>query len=163
MSTAIRMATDSQLTFIRDLLAQVDGKSAIRRAIESGGELTRRDASTMIDQLMERRNSARATARRHVTQAGSSSLTVGMYSVGGVPVKVFRARNGQHLLAKKLHRGEWVYLGAARRFVTADQRMTLDQASEYGRRTGTCCSCGRRLTNPASINAGIGPICAEGF
>lgn len=29
-----------------------------------------------------------------------------------------------------------------------------------GKRTGNCCCCGRTLTNPASIEAGIGPICA---
>ncbi len=34
-------------------------------------------------------------------------------------------------------------------------------AVAYGRRTGTCSCCGRELTNHASIEAGIGPICAE--
>ena len=29
-----------------------------------------------------------------------------------------------------------------------------------GQRTGKCCCCGRELTNPESIDAGIGPICA---
>jgi hypothetical protein len=30
----------------------------------------------------------------------------------------------------------------------------------YGKRTGICCCCGRELTDPASIEAGIGPVCA---
>lgn len=34
-------------------------------------------------------------------------------------------------------------------------------AVAYGRRTGTCSCCGRELTNHASIEAGIGPICAQ--
>jgi hypothetical protein len=33
----------------------------------------------------------------------------------------------------------------------------------YGRKTGTCGCCGRKLTNPVSIEAGIGPICASKF
>jgi hypothetical protein len=33
-------------------------------------------------------------------------------------------------------------------------------AIAYGRRTGQCCICGRELTNHASIDLGIGPICA---
>jgi hypothetical protein len=33
-------------------------------------------------------------------------------------------------------------------------------AVAYGRRTGTCSCCGRELTNHASIEMGIGPICA---
>lgn len=36
-------------------------------------------------------------------------------------------------------------------------------AIAYGRATGSCSCCGRRLTNPASIELGIGPICAETF
>lgn len=37
------------------------------------------------------------------------------------------------------------------------------EAIAYGQRTGQCCICGRELTNHASIDAGIGPICAERF
>lgn len=37
----------------------------------------------------------------------------------------------------------------------------LDAAVEYGRATGRCSVCGRTLTDPVSIEAGIGPICAE--
>lgn len=36
-------------------------------------------------------------------------------------------------------------------------------AIAYGRRFGSCCVCGRELTNKASIDAGIGPICAGRF
>lgn len=37
------------------------------------------------------------------------------------------------------------------------------EAIAYGQRTGNCCICNRLLTNHASIDAGIGPICAERF
>lgn len=36
-------------------------------------------------------------------------------------------------------------------------------AIAYGKRTGSCAICGRELTNHASIDLGIGPICAEKF
>jgi hypothetical protein len=39
----------------------------------------------------------------------------------------------------------------------------LDSAVAYGRRTGTCSCCGRELTNKASIDSGIGPICQSKF
>jgi len=32
--------------------------------------------------------------------------------------------------------------------------------TRYGKETGVCCCCGRTLTDPVSIDAGIGPICA---
>jgi Family of unknown function (DUF6011) len=36
--------------------------------------------------------------------------------------------------------------------------------AEYGKRFGTCCMCGRELTNAESVELGIGPICrARGF
>lgn len=36
-----------------------------------------------------------------------------------------------------------------------------EAAIRYGQRTGTCACCGRGLTNAASIELGIGPICAD--
>ncbi len=39
----------------------------------------------------------------------------------------------------------------------------LDQAVAYGRKFGSCCACGRTLTNQTSIDAGIGPICGSRF
>jgi hypothetical protein len=39
----------------------------------------------------------------------------------------------------------------------------LAAAVAYGRRTGSCSICGRELTDPVSIERGIGPICVERF
>lgn len=39
----------------------------------------------------------------------------------------------------------------------------LAAAKKYGKLSGRCCSCGRDLTDPESIEAGIGPRCAERF
>jgi hypothetical protein len=39
----------------------------------------------------------------------------------------------------------------------------LGEAKRYGKLSGTCCVCSRMLTDPASIDAGIGPICASKF
>lgn len=44
-----------------------------------------------------------------------------------------------------------------------EDKMTLDEAKAFGALYGTCCNCGRMLTNEESIAAGIGPICAKGF
>lgn len=43
------------------------------------------------------------------------------------------------------------------RQIAADPRAA---AVAYGKLTGTCCLCGRKLENEASVEAGIGPICA---
>jgi len=39
----------------------------------------------------------------------------------------------------------------------------LTAAIRYGKETGACSCCGRDLTNPDSIAAGIGPICREKY
>lgn len=39
----------------------------------------------------------------------------------------------------------------------------LEVAKMYGKKTGTCCCCGRELTDPNSIAAGIGPICESNW
>lgn len=44
--------------------------------------------------------------------------------------------------------------------IAADPR---GKAIDYGRETGTCACCGRTLTDPKSIELGIGPICIENF
>lgn len=36
-------------------------------------------------------------------------------------------------------------------------------ARDYGKKTGVCCCCNRELTDPVSIAAGIGPICASNW
>lgn len=39
----------------------------------------------------------------------------------------------------------------------------LQAAMKYGKLAGRCCSCGRELTDPDSIESGIGPVCATKF
>lgn len=42
-------------------------------------------------------------------------------------------------------------------------KMTLEEAKAFGALYGTCCVCGRTLTDEKSIAAGIGPKCAQNF
>jgi hypothetical protein len=60
---------------------------------------------------------------------------------------------------------EWSfeYAPGVMRYLSADTLMTLDEAKAFGALYGTCCQCGRTLTNESSIEAGIGPVCAEKF
>jgi hypothetical protein len=60
---------------------------------------------------------------------------------------------------------EWSfeYAPGVIRYLSADTKMTLEEAKEFGALYGTCCVCGRTLTNESSIEAGIGPVCAGKF
>jgi len=44
-----------------------------------------------------------------------------------------------------------------------EHALTRDQAAEFGKLYGVCCVCGTILTDEKSIEAGIGPICADKF
>lgn len=47
--------------------------------------------------------------------------------------------------------------------LAAIARNPLEAAKRYGHETGTCGICHRRLTDAASVAAGIGPVCAKKF
>lgn len=54
-------------------------------------------------------------------------------------------------------------LATVRAMIAEFEADPLAAAIKYGKLSGRCCSCGRDLTDPASIEAGIGPICAAKF
>lgn len=85
----------------------------------------------------------------------------GMYNVDGEIFKVQRAVHGSgHLYAKRLVEGRFEYAPGALTALTPDDKMSLEQAKEFGKLYGFCCVCSRTLTDEGSIAAGIGPICA---
>ena len=55
----------------------------------------------------------------------------------------------------------WLYLGLASDYIAGYERMTLEEAGEFGQLYGICCVCGAVLTDPESIERGIGPVCGE--
>jgi len=53
---------------------------------------------------------------------------------------------------------------AAQKLIVAEAIIDPEEtAMSYGKVTGTCCCCGRTLTNKLSIELGIGPICRGGW
>ena len=95
----------------------------------------------------------------------SEPITDGMYRKGDEIFKVQIAVNGSgRLYAKKLVKtgDSWTfeYAPGAIRTLKPSDKMTLEEAKAWGALYGTCCVCGRTLTDEESIAAGIGPICA---
>lgn len=120
------------------------------------------------------------------------TLEDGMYRMGGTIFKVQHAVHGSgRQYAKKLvgHRyceghestdgpvtycngdcrpeteTEWKFEmapGMIRR-LRPEHKMSLADAKKFGALHGTCCVCGRTLTDEVSIEAGIGPVCAQKF
>lgn len=165
-------ATERQMAFIADLHHAIDPDNAAEAllTIEQGdGPMSKTDASRLIEHLIRERDRLRKVAkieRQQAEQKATNGISEGFYKTGdGNIFQVVQARHGSHFLAKVLDRetGKFEYAGAAKRFVKADQRMTLEEAQEYGRQTGTCMVCSRRLSDPESVARGIGPVCARRF
>jgi hypothetical protein len=98
--------------------------------------------------------------------ANSDPVTeAGMYKSGGQIYKVQAARESGNLYAKRLIPGDpgekatFEYAKGAISRLKASERLSMEDAKEFGALYGSCCVCGRLLTNEVSIEAGIGPIC----
>jgi hypothetical protein len=91
----------------------------------------------------------------------------GMYKVGEKIVRVYFGQQSHRMLAKELVESDehdsgwdWAYMGAASRFVApTTPKLSIEEAAKFGRMTGTCAVCARRLDVPESVDRGIGPVC----
>lgn len=181
-ATAPRTASERQVNYLDSLTDQVGAQYvrnllAERYSVTSVSALTVSQASELIGLLKTEAAAVKAAVRgaqaeRRVVQeavAVVAPLTPGAYQRDDQTIMVYPARSGEHLLAKSLHASTdeetgrittWsTYLGSAARFVTAEMRMTEAQAAAWGHKVGVCCCCGRLLSNPESVELGIGPIC----
>jgi hypothetical protein len=157
-------ATEKQIAFLIKLLAEkIEDPAQSLAAITWVQEhkLSKATASAKIDEYMKMPSVRKAFS-------STPELDEGMYKVGEDIFKVYFTRGDEQrapqLVTKQLIEGHFEYTGKRPlNFITAEHRMTLDEAKEYGKVTGTCCNCGRLLTNEESIAAGIGPICATKF
>ncbi len=115
---------------------------------------------------------ATITASKPVAQVEDE----GVYVLGDTIVKMKRSK-AKRLYAMRLREiggqrateaGErvhydWEYAPELTGQVTADHRMSLEQAKYYGIRYGRCLRCGRGLKDAESVERAIGPVCIKFF
>lgn len=180
-----RMAGQTWSRIIVSMLDQVsDGKALSERQIEIAT-----DVCDKADQRDAERAERRAAEREEkATDIGVSAINALFETAlnSGLKRPVFRAK-GLVIKPAKLHAdrlyvtdteqgGEYVGKIEAgkfypRREARAETGALLCEiasdpkkaALEYGRSTGVCGCCGRELTDPTSVAAGIGPICADNW
>lgn len=178
-------ASPKAISYLIDLVTTVRGQESADLARIWASTATAAQISEQIDRMkVEKANTSIAKAIQHEIDFAELSrdalmttfepgrvspveIEIGMYrKSNGAMYRVYPARNGGHLLAKRLidnGDGGWSfeYAGAAIRFVSAGDRMTLEEAKAWGAQLGTCCVCAALLTDPTSVAAGIGPICKD--
>lgn len=173
-------STPKQTQFIRDLLAQkeltkspqfFDATNAMdaneltqymQYLYDRAATVSRDRASTWIESLL-----ALPNKKRHGNTGERDEPAAGMYRSGDRILRVYLGQRSGRMLVKELTGDDasgysYEYIGSAQYKLPADaQPLPLEEAKAFGKMTGHCCVCARRLDNPESVDAGIGPVCAS--
>lgn len=113
---------------------------------------------------------APAPAPAPAPKAERVELEDGMYMIDGTFYKVQHSLNGSRQYAKigrmsKNKDGKdavkFSYAPGAIARIRPEHKLGYEQAKEFGALYGTCCCCGRTLSNELSIHLGIGPVCGN--
>lgn len=163
---AVRLTERQEATIRKIAPRKAGGDAAVStmlnvRGLSDVSDLSKDDASKLLNILFDSPWLPRETS---APSGNTDPVTEGMYQTSdGTVYKVQRSRDSGRLYAKRLDPDtqRFEYASGAMRKLTADDRMTLEAAAAYGKLYGVCCVCGRELTNEDSIEAGIGPICAQ--
>lgn len=152
------MASEKQIKYALDLLAERQWPDKLEK--HDLENMERRQVSKIIDGL-----------KRAPKLQGELNVDpeVGMY-IDRASDSVYRFYMGQRsgrVLAKRLIEADagwfYEYAGAGQAVLKRHklERMTLEEAKRFGKMSGMCVVCGRRLDVPESVEAGIGPVCAN--
>lgn len=176
----VKLASEKQINFLRKLIDEKAWELAGGEDyapivnVQTGEPVSAKSAGEAITWLL-------TLARKPVETTTTVDLESGIYLHDGQVFKVYTNQARTRMLAKLLvlpegwvdlsrnereasdSQPQWIYQGVASRFVKADEKMTLEQAKEFGAIYGVCSNCGRLLTNEDSIEAGLGPICRNKF
>jgi hypothetical protein len=155
--------TEKQLAAVRNCVIKDDARAAERAKQRDANSVDISGANAIADALNKASVAGRKAPKIRTEVAHFSLAKPASPNAGCVYVK---DPDGTYL-------GKITIAGAfqpsrdcsveAKAAVVRVSTNALAEAVEFGRRTGVCSCCGRELTDPASIAAGIGPICAEGF
>lgn len=86
----------------------------------------------------------------------------GVFFKEGSYFKVVQSANTGNWYAKEFVDGEWEYRGRKPLHnLTAEDRVSAEDAAKFGHVTGACVFCSRKLTDERSLTVGYGPVCAE--
>lgn len=170
------MAQMTTLNRLLDELAHATGEAAKHRdnarLLLANNDMTFRLASLYLDRLIPAARALRAEAaatgavQAEAAAQAAAALEPGMYARDGKVYRVVLSQAGR-LYAKVWTEGDddtparFEFAPGAIRDLRPEHRMTVEAAKTYSRRLGACCVCGKTLTNPASIERGIGPVCAD--
>jgi len=94
-----------------------------------------------------------------VAEKGYYKVDGNIYTV--VSGKKDKTRSYAKILVNEGNRGHWDYARGMVMKLQPENRITIQEAKEFGHLHGFCMCCGKTLTDPKSVEAGVGPICQK--
>lgn len=126
---------------------------------------SRKTISPVIDKLVAERKIA-----QQAEWAAKPKAQPGYYTLADKVYEVVPTKDGQRVYAMELviytdakgaKRGRWEYRKGVANDLACIRPMSKEQAAKLGHLHGVCVICGATLTDPKSVEAGVGPICLE--
>jgi hypothetical protein len=152
--------TENQLAAVRKCVAR-DAEKAVEWAAERAQKAEQAQAVDLSKIVALFATARESGLKRPVLRFGEIQLSLagpGSRNAGSVYVKRGDTYLGK-ISPQAVYSPSYASTADDLKLIEATAASPLDQAVAYGRKTGSCACCGRELTDPESIAAGIGPIC----
>lgn len=177
--TGPRLATEKQLTTIANMWSrkqiEFSGKDLetathavyIVKGKEDGLDVsginhpTLKDASSVIDQIFKAPWKPREEGTKPESgRVDIKSIEPGFYrNPTDSESRVIRVKVSRSGFPFAGYVDGEAYVRGLIKDVKPEWKISVDEIRAYGRETGMCMVCSRELTNPESIESGIGPVC----
>lgn len=153
--------SDRQVEVLQGMMAKTEASRAARAAeraaaVESIGEVAR---------IVDLFSTAFSSGLKRPKLRFSEGLEINRAPDHGKNAGYLYVKVGGEYAGKISPDGRWMPVRSAPQGLGDQLRaIAKDPAGQgklYGQQTGSCCCCGRELTNQESIELGIGPICME--
>lgn len=156
-------ASEKQMAFIYSLLRTLDSDNAPEAMLAfEETEPSTKSASEYIDTL----KSSVAAAKASKPVVEQAEIPEGLHYIDQRVYRIRKSKSSGRLYAELLdtHAREFQYVGVKPLAnASAETLMTLEEAKVFGKAFGFCVRCCALLEDPASVELGVGPVCAKKF
>jgi hypothetical protein len=168
MTKTLAPASPAAIGFLTSLVSSRQVPAWITNASvdAAAGKLDWKAVSKAIDTAKGCPFQAKTAHDLEMKKLAAESLELGYYLLDGSVYTIATSKLSGQRYAKVLvinegeGKGRWEYAKGMLFKLNATMKLTLEAAAALGKQYGVCMICGRTLTDPSSVSAGIGPICA---
>lgn len=166
------LATDRQIKYLTDLFNGRDIDEAARTKgllLIQTNSFTKKNASEAIGWLLKHPKKSVQTSPAPAEETPKVVDGEGFYQGANAAIYsfLFNPQANRKLWRRFVQLGsKWKYVKvnpvvAKMNVEQGGHKLTQEEAAAFGKTHGFCVCCGRLLTDPESVAAGIGPVCAK--